>query len=49
MGAGMSKNLLNAGYELTVWNRTESKTKPVVDSGPSWPRVLRRSRRIARW
>ena len=33
MGAGMSKNLLKAGYEVTVWNRTESKTKPVVDVG----------------
>ena len=33
MGAGMSKNLLKAGYEVTVWNRTESKTKPVVDAG----------------
>ena len=33
MGAGMSKNLLKAGYEVAVWNRTESKTKPVVDAG----------------
>ena len=33
MGAGMSKNLLKAGYEVTVWNRTESKTKPVVEAG----------------
>ncbi len=35
MGQGMSKNLLKAGYEVTVWNRTESKTKPVVEAGAS--------------
>ena len=33
MGKGMSLNLLKAGYSVTVWNRTESKTKPVVDAG----------------
>ena len=33
MGKGMSLNLLKAGYDVTVWNRTESKTKPVVDAG----------------
>ena len=33
MGKGMSLNLLKAGYPVTVWNRTESKTKPVVDAG----------------
>jgi 3-hydroxyisobutyrate dehydrogenase len=33
MGAGMSKNLLKAGYNVTVWNRTESKTKPIIDAG----------------
>ena len=26
-------NLLNAGYQLTVWNRTTSKTKPIVEAG----------------
>ena len=33
MGKGMSLNLLKAGYPVTVWNRTESKTKPIVDAG----------------
>ena len=33
MGQGMSKNLLKAGYDVTVWNRTESKTKSVVEAG----------------
>jgi 3-hydroxyisobutyrate dehydrogenase len=33
MGKGMSLNLVKAGYPVTVWNRTESKTKPVVESG----------------
>jgi len=28
MGAGMSKNLLKAGYEVIVWNRTESSQNP---------------------
>lgn len=26
-------NLLKAGYQLTVWNRTTSKTKPIVEAG----------------
>lgn len=29
----MSQNILKAGYPLTVWNRTESKMKPLVDLG----------------
>ena len=33
MGQGMSKNLLKAGYDVTVWNRTEAKTKSVVEAG----------------
>ena len=33
MGSGMSKNILEAGFPLTVWNRTESKMKPLVDLG----------------
>jgi 2-hydroxy-3-oxopropionate reductase len=33
MGNPMSKNLLKAGFELTVWNRTESKMKEIVDQG----------------
>ena len=33
MGSGMSMNLLNAGFPLTVWNRTRTKMKPLVEAG----------------
>ena len=33
MGSGMSMNLLRAGFPLTVWNRTSSKVKPLLDAG----------------
>jgi len=33
MGSGMSMNLLKAGFPLTVWNRTRSKMKPLLDAG----------------
>ncbi len=33
MGSGMSMNLLKAGFPLTVWNRTASKMKPLLDAG----------------
>lgn len=33
MGTGMSKNLIKAGYEVTVWNRTASKMAPLVEAG----------------
>lgn len=33
MGAGMSANLLKAGHEVTVYNRTASKMQPLVDRG----------------
>ncbi len=33
MGTGMSKNLVEAGYPVTVWNRTASKMKPLVEAG----------------
>ena len=33
MGTGMSQNILKAGYPLTVWNRTKSKMKPLIDMG----------------
>jgi len=33
MGSGMSKNLVKAGYPVTVWNRTASKMKPLVEAG----------------
>ncbi len=33
MGAPMAQNLVNAGFEVTVWNRTASKCKPLTDAG----------------
>jgi len=33
MGNPMSKNLLKAGFELTVWNRTKPKMKEIVELG----------------
>lgn len=35
MGAPMAQNLLQAGYEVTVHNRTRSKEEAVADSGAS--------------
>ena len=33
MGQGMSHNLLQAGFQLSVWNRTKSKTDALVKLG----------------
>ena len=33
MGDGMSRNLLKAGFNVTVWNRTISKMQPLIDLG----------------
>lgn len=33
MGRGMAQNLVDAGYDVTVWNRTPEKTEPVVEKG----------------
>ena len=33
MGAGMARNLLAAGFDVTVWNRTESRAEPLADDG----------------
>jgi 3-hydroxyisobutyrate dehydrogenase len=33
MGSGMSMNILKAGFPLTVWNRTASRTEPLVKAG----------------
>ena len=36
MGAPMSTNLVKAGNEVIVWNRTKSKAQPVLDAGAAW-------------
>jgi 3-hydroxyisobutyrate dehydrogenase-like beta-hydroxyacid dehydrogenase len=33
MGTPMAARLLEAGHNLTVWNRTSAKTQPLVDQG----------------
>jgi 3-hydroxyisobutyrate dehydrogenase len=33
MGQGMAKNLLQAGHEVTVWNRSSHKALPFVEAG----------------
>ncbi len=33
MGQGMARNLLKAGFSLTLWNRTASKVEPLVKAG----------------
>ena len=33
MGRGMARNLLKAGFEVIVWNRTPERMAPLVDAG----------------
>jgi len=33
MGSGIARNILKAGYDLTVWNRTRSKMTPLLELG----------------
>lgn len=33
MGSGIARNILKAGFKLTVYNRTPAKTQPLVDLG----------------
>ncbi len=33
MGSAMAERLMEVGHELTVWNRSPDKTKPLVDAG----------------
>ncbi|MBU9789791.1 NAD(P)-dependent oxidoreductase [Lentilactobacillus sp. IMAU92037] len=36
MGTGMINNLLTAGYEVTVYNRTKTHAKTVLENGATW-------------
>ena len=43
MGAGIVQRFLDAGYDVTGWNRTRSKADALVDAGMGWaatPREL---------
>lgn len=33
MGAGMARSLLREGLDVTVWNRSPEKAKPLSDDG----------------
>ena len=41
MGAGMATNLLRAGHEIVVWNRSAEKSKPLVAAGAVLARTPR--------
>jgi 3-hydroxyisobutyrate dehydrogenase len=36
MGANMCKFLLNAGYEVHIFNRTKSKANEIIEMGAKW-------------
>ncbi len=36
MGTGIINNLLQAGYEVSVFNRTHSKANTVLNNGAIW-------------
>ena len=36
MGARMAANLLKRDHRLTIYNRTEEKAQPLIDSGAIW-------------
>lgn len=36
MGNPMSQNLVNAGYDVVVWNRTKAKADEVIAAGATW-------------
>eukprot|EP00252_Welwitschia_mirabilis_P000830 TRINITY_DN10814_c0_g1_i2.p1 TRINITY_DN10814_c0_g1~~TRINITY_DN10814_c0_g1_i2.p1 ORF type:complete len:200 (-),score=29.81 TRINITY_DN10814_c0_g1_i2:960-1559(-) len=38
MGSAMASNLLKAGYDVTVWNRTASKCDPLLKIGAKYGR-----------
>lgn len=43
MGAGIARRLIEAGHDVTGWNRTREKAQPLPDAGMGWagsPREL---------
>lgn len=36
MGFPMSRQLIEAGHRIAVWNRSPAKAKPLVDAGATW-------------
>jgi len=33
MVSGIARNILQSGYELTIWNRKQSKMSPLLELG----------------
>ena len=43
MGAGIARRLMEAGHDVTGWNRTKDKAEPLIEAGMGWadtPREL---------
>ena len=36
MGSAIAGHLMDAGYRLTVYNRTKEKAQPLLERGASW-------------
>jgi 3-hydroxyisobutyrate dehydrogenase-like beta-hydroxyacid dehydrogenase len=36
MGGGVARRLLDAGHDVTVWNRTREKAQPLLEGGAKW-------------
>ena len=36
MGAPIAARLMEVGHQVTVWNRSPEKTKPLADAGDNW-------------
>ncbi len=41
MGAGIAGSLLKAGHEVTVWNRSPDKARPLIEAGATQSRTPR--------
>jgi len=41
MGSGIARNILKAGFTLTVYNRTPAKMRPLIDQGATGARSAR--------
>jgi 3-hydroxyisobutyrate dehydrogenase len=41
MAKGMANNFLKAGYEVSVWNRTQNRVDDIIDAGGKWAETPR--------
>ena len=40
MGEPMTRNLLKAGYSVTIYTRTKAKAKKLLSEGATWADIL---------